>query len=178
MRIRILKLNPEILIDLLRGKTSAVAPNLPADAELLELKYDLFSNQVQAVVRSSSFEDVVSSQPTPEFALTYASIGKNAPEPLTTVAKILPKPVTITQPQIEKAKNPLPQSSGYTGRVEEEFSPDQRKLLSFKLEGDCVIVKPTHFLKGEWDDINDIVRSLGGKWVKGDIISYWVVPLQ
>ncbi len=34
------------------------------------------------------------------------------------------------------------------------------------------------FLKAEWDDINEVVRSLGGKWVKGDIISYWEIPLQ
>jgi hypothetical protein len=34
------------------------------------------------------------------------------------------------------------------------------------------------FLKTEWDDINEVVRSLGGKWVKGDIISYWEIPLQ
>jgi len=40
-----------------------------------------------------------------------------------------------------------------------------------------VIVKPTLFLKEEWNDINDVVKSLGGKWVKGDIINYWEIPL-
>jgi hypothetical protein len=40
------------------------------------------------------------------------------------------------------------------------------------------VVKPVQFLKAEWDDINDVVRGLGGKWVKGDIISYWEIPLE
>ena len=62
--------------------------------------------------------------------------------------------------------------------MENEFSPDQRKVLSFTVKGDYVIVKPIQFLKAEWDDINEVVRSLGGKWVKGDIISYWEIPLQ
>jgi hypothetical protein len=40
------------------------------------------------------------------------------------------------------------------------------------------VVKPVQFLKAEWEDINEVVRSLGGKWVKGDIISYWEIPAQ
>jgi hypothetical protein len=62
--------------------------------------------------------------------------------------------------------------------MENEFSPEQQKLLSFTTKGDCVVVKPVSFLKAEWDDINETVRSLGGKWVKGDIISYWEIPLS
>jgi hypothetical protein len=62
--------------------------------------------------------------------------------------------------------------------MEEEFTPEQRKLLSFKVEGDFVIVKPIQYLKAEWNELNEVVRSLGGKWVKGDIISYWEIPLQ
>ena len=63
-----------------------------------------------------------------------------------------------------------------TSAVEEEFSPEQRELLSFTVDGDCVIVKPVQYLKDEWNEINDVVRSLGGRWVKGDFSSYWVVP--
>jgi hypothetical protein len=62
--------------------------------------------------------------------------------------------------------------------VEKEFSAEQRALLSFTVEGDYVVVKPVQYLKAEWDEINDVVRSVGGKWVKGDIISFWVIPLQ
>jgi hypothetical protein len=62
--------------------------------------------------------------------------------------------------------------------MENEFSPDQRKFLSFTVKGDVVLVKPVTFLKAEWEDINEVVRSLGGKWVKGDILSYWEIPLQ
>jgi len=62
--------------------------------------------------------------------------------------------------------------------MENEFTPDQRKLLSFTVKEDAVVVKPVVFLKAEWDDINDVVRGIGGRWVKGDIISYWEIPLQ
>jgi hypothetical protein len=33
-------------------------------------------------------------------------------------------------------------------------------------------------LKDEWDDINDTVRSLGGRWVKGETESYWLIPIR
>ena len=62
--------------------------------------------------------------------------------------------------------------------MEEEFSQEQRKLLSFTVDKEYLVVKPVKFLKAEWDDINEVVRSLGGRWVKGAIISYWEIPLQ
>jgi hypothetical protein len=64
-----------------------------------------------------------------------------------------------------------------TDGVEKEFSPEQREMLSFSVEGDYVIAKPTQFLKEEWNEINDVVKSIGGRWVKGDIISYWEIPI-
>ena len=48
----------------------------------------------------------------------------------------------------------------------------------YVVEGEFVIVKPVQFLKEEWEDINEVVRSCGGRWVKGDIISYWEIPAQ
>jgi hypothetical protein len=62
--------------------------------------------------------------------------------------------------------------------VEKEFSPEQRNLLTFTVKDENVLVKPTQFLKTDWDDINDVAKSLGGKWVKGDIISYWAIPIR
>ena len=70
MKIRIIKLTPELLIELLQGKPSSFTSNLPSDAELLDLKLDLFSKQVLAIVRSESFEDIAESYPIPEFNLT------------------------------------------------------------------------------------------------------------
>jgi hypothetical protein len=169
MKIRIVKLSPELLMELLQGKASDFVSNLPADAELLDLKLDLFSKQVLAVVRSDSFEDIAECYPIPEWPMTKSAEPKAVPKP-TAISKAEPKPkptsVKVTQP------------SKSTSKWENEFSPDQRKLLSFQVKGDCVVVKPVQFLKAEWDDINEIVRSLGGKWVKGDIISYWEIPLK
>ena len=168
MKIRIVKLSPELLMELLQGKASDFVSNLPADAELLDLKLDLFSKQVLAVVRSDSFEDIAECYPIPEWPMTKSAEPKAVPKP-TAIFKAEPKPkptsVKVTQP------------SKSTSKWENEFSPDQRKLLSFQVKDDCVVVKPVQFLKAEWDDINEIVRSLGGKWVKGDIISYWEIPL-
>ena len=171
MKIRIIKLTPECLIELLKGKPSPFSSNLPSDAELLDLKLDLFSKQVRAIVRSESFEDIAESYPIPEFNLT------NAKEP-----KIAAKPVGIVKTELKPEAKPanvkLVQPSKTATKMENEFSPEQRKLLSFTVKGDIVVVKPVQFLKAEWEDINEVVRSLGGKWVKGDIISYWEIPVE
>jgi hypothetical protein len=168
MKTRIMKLTPELLIELLKDKTSSFSSNLPSDAELLDLKIDLFSKQVLAIVRSESFEDIAESYPIPEFNLTLTKpvVKQNAavkPE-----SKLELKPTTAKPIQTNKTAT----------KMENEFSPEQRKLLSFTVKGDHVVVKPVQFLKAEWDDINEVVRSLGGKWVKGDIISYWEIPVQ
>jgi hypothetical protein len=169
MKMRTLKLTPEALLDALRGKASANLFSLPSDIELLDIKYDVFSHEVLAVVRSDSFEDVAESLPIPELDVKPAT-GAKAVLQTAAVVKREPAPVPMMKAQ--------PTSTSDTSMTEEEFTPEQRKLLSFKVEGDFVIVKPIQFLKAEWDDINDVVRSLGGRWVKGDIISYWEVPVH
>lgn len=174
MKIKVIKSTPEYLVELMRGKAAGFNLNLPADAELLDLKLDLFSKQVLAVVRSDSFEDVPEGCPPPELTLTKSTGAKSAPRPVATAKielKVEPKPAS--------AKPSQPgQPSRLTGKWENEFSPEQRKLLSFQVKGDVMVVKPIQFLKEEWDDINEVVVSLGGKWVKGDIISYWEIPLN
>jgi hypothetical protein len=171
MKIRIVKLSPEFLVGLLQGKSSSFASNLPSDAELLDLKLDLFSKQVLAIVRSDSFEDIAESYPIPEFNLIKAAGLITASKPTATVRREV-------KPELKSANAKPAQPSKATIKMENEFSPEQRKLLSFTVKGDNVVVKPIQFLKAEWEDINDVVRSLGGKWVKGDIISYWEIPLQ
>ncbi len=173
MKIRIIKLTPELLIELLQGKPSSFPSNLPSDTELLDLKLDLFSKQVLAIVRSDSFEDIAESFPIPEFNLTNTVETKTAPKPIGTVpGKIESKP------ELKPTNVKVAQPSKTSMKMENEFSPEQRKLLSFTVKGDHVVVKPVQFLKAEWEDINEVVRSLGGKWVKGDIISYWEIPVQ
>ena len=136
---------------------------------------DLFTKQVCMVVRSDSFEDVAESTSIPEFQLTKTAGSKSAPKP---AAPIKPQAMSVPEPKSMIAKLPQPQPSRMASKMENEFSPEQRKLLAFTVKEDCVVVKPVMFLKAEWEDINEVVRSLGGKWVKGDIISYWEIPLQ
>ncbi|MCL4409036.1 MAG: hypothetical protein M1540_06185 [Candidatus Bathyarchaeota archaeon] len=181
MKLRIIKLTPEQLTALLQGKPSPLSGNLPSDLEVLDAKADLFSRQFSLVVRSDSFEDIAENIPIPELAPTTKSETKPAaaPNPTSSVLRFEPKPEPTppeTKPLIPKPTQPP--LSRYAAKMENEFSPDQRKLLSFTVKDNCVVVKPVTFLKAEWEDINETVRSLGGRWVKGDIISYWEIPLQ
>lgn len=185
MKIRIIKLGPEFLIKALKGRTNSFATNLPDDAELLGIKYDLFSNQVLAIIRSDSFKDTVESGLVEEFTVTYApefdvvyAPGSRDLQPKVN-SKIQPLPViNVALPESQSTKEMRILQNPDISDVEEEFSPEQRKLLTFTVKDENVIVKPTQFLKTEWDDINDVAKSLGGKWVKGDIISYWAIPIR
>jgi len=160
-----------MLIELLKGKTENFTSNLPNNIELLDIKFDIFSRQVLAVVRSESFEDIAESYPIPEFNLISTKDAKIASKQIIDVkSEQKPEPKTASTNTAQPSKTAL--------KMENEFSPEQRKVLSFTVKGDYVIVKPIQFLKAEWEDINEVVRSLGGRWVKGDIISYWEIPIQ
>ncbi|MCW4009907.1 MAG: hypothetical protein NWF05_04735 [Candidatus Bathyarchaeota archaeon] len=180
MKMRLIKLTPECLMERLQGKPTSLPANLPSDVELMDIKFDMFSGQVLAVVRSDSFEDVADAYPIPEFNLTYSATPKtetNTPSAVVPAPKAEMKPAaqpSTPKPVVTKQVS----SKKDTGLMEEEFTDEQRKLLSFSVDGEFVVVKPIKFLKAEWDDINDTVRSLGGRWVKGDIISYWEIPLR
>jgi len=184
MKMRIIKLNSEFLIKKLT-RPSSLTSNLPSDTELLDIKHDLFTGQVQLLVTSQSFEDAPETYPTPEFNLIYTTTPGAADTPLSATGRAssaTPLPKTEhrgaaaekTETTASKKTKTTPRSE--TGMVEEEFSSDQRQLLSFSSNGNFVIIKPVKFLKEEWEDINEVVRSLGGRWVKGDIISYWEIP--
>ena len=159
-------------MQLLQGKNPA--SNLPADTEVLDVKLDLFAKQVLILLRSESFEDTPESMPFPEFIITAAPETKFAPTPTVAKSEVKLEPRNT----VSKLVPPQPDASKWASKMENEFSPDQRKLLSFSVRDEVMVVKPVSFLKAEWEDINEVVRSLGGKWVKGDIISYWEIPLQ
>lgn len=174
MKMRTIRLTSRTILDALQGKTTTFVTNLPADIQLLDLRFDLCSNQVFAIIRSDSFQDIAEQYPIPEINLAFTPSSKTTVSPSVTT-KVEIKSTSTTKPELKTITKSQPSS---TNKIENEFNPEQRKLLSFKVEDDCVIVKPVQFLKGEWDDINEVVKSLGGKWVKGDIISYWEIPLS
>jgi hypothetical protein len=175
MKMRTIKLTAKQFTEALQGKTSALS-NLPGDLEVLDIKFDLSANKVTAVVRSESFEDIPETYPLPELTLTYTAKPLQAPQPAPAIKAEPKSSIAVSKP--EPSKKPEVAPSQQASRIANEFSPDQRKLLSFKVEGEFVIVKPVQFLKEEWEDINEVVRSCGGRWVKGDIISYWEIPAQ
>jgi hypothetical protein len=199
MKQKILKLTPEAFIRTLEGKPAQL--NLPADLELIDIKYDAYNKQVTAIVRSESFEDVAENQPIPELTVNPpAQTQLPTPAPVVAPAAVpspvaAPKPPATAAPQRTiiqsltastphtttsssgvKTLGPKPDSGQDTCGFEGEFTKEQRKVLKFASDGDYVIVKPIRFLKTEWEDINDTVKSIGGKWMKGEIIDYWVIP--
>jgi hypothetical protein len=177
MKMRTIKLTSKFLTEAIQGKATTFASNLPADVQLLDIRFDLCSNHLFAVIRSDSFEDIADLYPIPEFKIAYVPSSKAVSQPAPS-PKLEPKPATVFKPEPAPSKKTQTPTTQNTSSIENEFSPDQRRILSFRLEGENVIVKPTQFLKAEWDDINEVVKSLGGRWVKGDIISYWEVPPQ
>jgi hypothetical protein len=177
VKMRTIKLSSKFLIEAIQGKATSFASNLPADIQLLDIRFDLCSNQVFAVIRSDSFEDSAELYPIPEFKIAFASASKTALQPAPSI-KLEPKPAIVFKPEPAPTKKPQTPPTQTTSNIANEFGPEQRKILSFRVEGENVIVKPTQFLKAEWDDINEVVKSLGGRWVKGDIISYWEIPLN
>jgi hypothetical protein len=164
--MRTIKLNPEFLKQTLQGKATPFTSNLPGDIELLDIKYDLFSKEVFAIIRSDSFDDIADAYPIPEFKIIY-----------TTIVKPESQPTIRFTPESKHTEKTQVQTSQETSAVEKEFNPEQRKLLSFTVDGEYVIVKPIQYLKTDWDEINVIVKSLGGRWVKGESVSYWKIPL-
>jgi hypothetical protein len=176
MKMRTIKLTSKFLTESIQGKAKLFASNLPDDVQLLDIKFNLCSNEVFAVVRSDKFADVAELYPIPEFKITYASTSRTDSTASSLKSGYKTDTGTTTETQQDtKTQGPLEQS---TNNIENEFSPEQRQLLSFKVEGEIIVAKPTQFLKAEWEDINEVVKSLGGRWVKGDIISYWEIPLQ
>ena len=95
----------------------------------------------------------------------------------TIIAKPESQPTIRFTPESKHTEKTQVQTSQDTSAVEKEFNPEQRELLSFSVDGEYVIVKPIQYLKTDWDEINVIVKSLGGRWVKGDSVSYWKIPL-
>ncbi len=176
MKMRSIKLTSKAFIETLQGKAIA---SLPPDLELLDVKFDLPANEVIAIIRSDRFEDIPDTYPIPEINLLTTKETKPVASSKIINPRITSQLSSEYKPEIQAGTKKIqPQTNQYADKMAEEFSPEQRKLLSFTISEDAVIVKPIQFLKAEWDDINETVRSLGGRWVKGDIVSYWAIPLQ
>ena len=163
MKMRMIKMQPEFLMLALQGKASFTS-NLPDNIELLDIKYDFVSKQVSAIIRSDDFEDVGESYPPPEFTVIYRTNPKaEFQSPINVKTEFRPMEKTPVQPSRD------------TSAIEKEFSLEQRNLLSFAVDGEYITIKPKEYLENEWDEINDTVRSLGGKWMKGNNSSYWAI---
>lgn len=165
--MRFIKLHKEDFFGLLRGKNKSVISNFPNDAELIKIDYDLFSDKILIIIRSSTFEDLKGPVIIPEFNAKYIKTEKRS-------QFCLDSSKSKVETKIDQ-KKPLNKN---IVAYKKEFSPEQLELLRFSIDGDYLIVKPATYLKKEWNDINEIAKNIGGEWIKGSIISYWKIPLQ
>src|SRR5512136_474482 len=100
MKMRTLKLTPKFLLEALQGKGESIIRNLPSDVQLLDIKFDLNNNQVLAVIRSESFEDIAELYPIPELKITSSS-SATAPTMSISTSKTEPKPQATAKPAPE-----------------------------------------------------------------------------
>ena len=166
MKMRILKLDPTLFVEMLRGTKKSNISNLPNNLELIDIKFDLFSDQIQVVVRSDDFEDVADSYPIPNFKISTA-----------VSPPVISRSLVTSKPDSKVTKKPDVNTNKVINAYQKEFNPDQLELLSFTIRGDYLIVKPVQYLKNEWNEINEVVKNIGGEWIKGSIISYWKIPI-
>ena len=166
MKMRILKLDPTLFVEMLRGTKKSNISNLPNNLELIDIKFDLFSDQIQVVVRSDDFEDVANSYPIPNFKISTA-----------VSPPVISRSSVTSKPYSKVTKTPVVNTNKVISAYQKEFNPDQLGLLSFTVKGDYLIVKPVQYLKNEWNEINEVVKNIGGEWIKGSIISYWKIPI-
>lgn len=167
MKMRLIKLEKDNFLKLIQGKNKLVITNFPEDAELIKIDYDLISGKILVIIRSNTFEDAKGFVSIPEFNAKYAQIEKRS-----NLSLIASKNKVKTKSYQKEMENK--DIIAY----KKEFTPEQRELLRFSIKGDYLIVKPATFLKKEWNEINEVVKNIGGEWIKGSIISYWKIPLQ
>ena len=122
MKIRILKLTPESLTGLLQGKPSTFTSNIPIDAEILDIKMDLFTKQVSMVIRSECFEDIAEAMPIPEFELAKTDDSKAPPKPA--IVLIKPQVMQVPEPKSNVAKLPQMQPSGWLQKWRTNSAPN------------------------------------------------------
>ena len=166
MKMRILKLDPALFVEMLRGTKKSNMSNLPNSLELIDIKFDLFSDQIQVVVRSDDFEDVADSYPIPNFKISSA-----------VSPPVISRSLVTSKPDSKVTKTLSVNANKVISAYQKEFNPEQIELLSFTIKGDYLIVKPVQYLKNEWNEINEVVKNIGGEWIKGSIISYWKIPI-
>jgi len=154
MNVRALKIKSEVLIELLRREPS-LSPSLPMDSELLDIKFDLLSQEVLAIVSSSLIDnnDSYTTLEKPELA----SPAKDEEMQCKSIAKLTPCKIA------EKLQNELTSKYG--------------KILSFSVKSNNLIACPIYPLSVEWKEINAFVENYGGRWVKGEFTSYWEIPI-
>jgi hypothetical protein len=62
--------------------------------------------------------------------------------------------------------------------LKKRLDPQHRKLLAFDVESGILHARPIqHLGVGEWDEINDFVKKLGGSWVNDGMDGYWKIFL-
>jgi hypothetical protein len=156
MKLKALKFTPELFTKLLLQEPS-LSGNLPKDIELIELKLDLLSNQIIAVVRSDQFgndaSDLVNEQePLPPRGSSANKTSKQC----TSVHKLT--------------------ACKIADNIKQEFSR-YHHMLNFSINGKYIIPTPANDLGNDWGEIDKLVKEFGGKWIDSQTPSFWEMPI-
>jgi hypothetical protein len=151
MSIKQLRLPSELIIQSIINDSSLGA-NISLGAKLIDLKFDLLSNQVLATILSDPTAPPKKyPPPTDEQGLVSEDEMK-----CSSLAKLTPCKIAE--------------------RIQKELSTYSDKL-QLTVKSKFIIAKPTGALSSEWEEINNLVTDIGGKWVKGENSSYWEIPI-
>jgi hypothetical protein len=156
MKIKEFKIKPESLIALLR-QDPILGANLPKDTELIDLKFDLLSNQAVVIVRSDLFTHKDKGE-IELSSLKEESIALKTPAGLQCTSQHKSTPCKIA----DTIKRELSQYS---------------EVLNFSMRANCVIAEPNRTLEDKWVEIDKLVQDMGGRWINDKVSSYWEIPV-
>jgi hypothetical protein len=156
MKVKALKLTPELFKKFLLQEPT-LSENLPKDIELVDLKLDLLSNQIIAVLRSDQFSN-------------DASDLVNKKEPLP------PKETSANKTNTQCTSIHKLSPCKIAESIKKEFSQYHR-VLNFSINGKYIIATPTHDVGSQWGKIDKLVKEFGGKWIESQTTSFWEMPI-
>jgi len=147
---------------------------------------------VQKAMSKAQRNAIRSIIPEAYFKAVFAELAKDHPPSKTRGRQVkpeakVPKPVESTQRDV--ASKGVPAFKNGKGAVVKAITAEQVRahlesivedvLLHVDDEGNHFEAKPTKYLGDNWGPINDVVRNLGGRWVKDEANkadSHWWIP--
>ena len=151
MSIKQLKISSNSVLQLILKDNSLSSDTV--DTRLLDLKYDLLSDTVLATI------------------LIDHKVGQEIVNPDKKVAEEKSSEDEMSCNSIAKLT-----PCKIVDRIQKELSK-YNNLLDFTIKQKSVIVKPKPLLVDDQNEVDNLIASLGGRWVESEENSYWEIPI-